>query len=70
MRSHSALVNAIDRAVHDLVGSVGESRMLKNGAEATSHTVHPLASRQDPPSAYSASPATSGRVRFRSQSGA
>ena len=58
MRCHSSLVNAIDRAVHDLVGSVGERRMLKNGAEATSQTVHPLASRHDPPSAYSASPAT------------
>src|ERR1700684_2566338 len=71
-RSHSDLVNAIDLAVHDLVGSVGERRMLKNGAAATSHTVHPvtpilesrlvsrLVSRHDPPNAYSASPATSG----------
>ena len=70
MRSQTAFVKAIDRAVHDLVGSVGERRMLKNGADATSHTVQPLASRHDPPSAYSASPATSGAVKFRSQSGA
>ena len=70
MRFHSSFVKAIERAVQDFVGSVGESLMLKNGADATSHAVQPLASRQEPPSAYSARPATRGAVRLLSQSGA
>ncbi len=60
----------MDRAVHDFVGSFGDSLMLKNGADATSHTEHPFASRHDPPNAYSADPAISGAVKFFSQSGA
>src|ERR1700691_804583 len=70
MRSQRDLVKAIDRAVQDFVGAVGESLMEKNGAEATSQTVESSGSTMVPPRAYSAEPARSGAVRLRSQSGA
>ncbi len=50
----------MERAVHDLVFWFGSSLMPKNGADAMSHVVCSSASRQDPPSAYSAWPLTNG----------